>query len=112
MKRTLVLAAAVLTLAACAPNSGTVKDKSYHAPYSSWSTGYWSSGPCYSYNKNGGCRSRGPRQYHPGHYVYHPASWHLRLVNGGDDGWRSVYSGTWENCVVGDHFENESCVAQ
>lgn len=51
MKRLTVLVAAALTLVACAPDSGTVTDKSYHAPYSSWTAGYYSSGSCYSYNK-------------------------------------------------------------
>lgn len=110
MKRLTVLVTAALTLVACAPDSGTVTDKSYRAPYSSWTAGYYSSGSCYSYNKQGGCAIRGPMVHHPGHWTYHPASWQLRLVNGDDSGWRSVNSGVWDTCTVGDHFENESCV--
>lgn len=115
MKRALVLAAAglvIASLAACAPDTGDVIDKSAQPGHMTWVPGHWSGGYCVSYRKNGGCAARSPRIYYPGYMRWVPPRWLLKLRDGEDTGWREVGVGLWDSCTVGTHFDGTRCERQ
>lgn len=81
----LFLIPAVLVLAACAPDHGTVHNKRYSPAYSSTS-----------------CHGK-PLICYP---TYYPASWALDLyTSDGKHGWHGVSEHEYDSVGVGDYFD-------
>lgn len=95
MRKYLAIFVAVLVvvlLAACAPKTGVVHDKSYSA-------GYWySSTYCAVYGKGGACTMWMPQQH------YQPPIWELDLYEGDKHGWRSVSEAQFNSVGIGDYY--------
>lgn len=87
-----MLAAAALTLVACAPDHGTVEDRrDIAAHYHDWTS--WQ---CIVHNKQGACTVNMPVHHHD----YVAEQWQLKLNDGKDTGWHTVTQDSYEHCPV------------
>lgn len=103
------LAPLLLALAACGgPEEGVVKDKMYRGSHTTWTRAYWSPGSCY-FRKNGICKVRGPRTYHPPRPVFHRAVAKLYVVSGSSKGWIAVPQTAWASCHKGQYYKKGRC---
>lgn len=100
----LAAAAAVLALAGCGPDHGTVLEKHAYP-------GYWySSIECALYRtstvrtKYGSSSTSYCAFYRTVHHWW-PPSWELDIRNGKDEGWVSVDGGTWVRARVGGYID-------
>lgn len=97
MKKIIALLAALVVAACSAPDSGRVADGVYHPANSYWVSG---TGPvCSGSGINYRC-SPGT----PGHMQFDAEYWALRLINGDDDGWKTVDETTFHRCNIDEHY--------
>lgn len=93
----LALAIAVLLLAACAPEQGTIEKKDYDPAWSQWISGSTS---CSGTGTTRTCTTT------PGHMQFYPESYDLLIVNGDEKGWQSVSPAVYDKAKVGMYYDN------
>jgi hypothetical protein len=84
-----VVAAGVLAVVGCAPESGEVVGRDYSPAWMSTTTQ---------------CTTSGRVQVCSPQVIHYPESWNLRLDDGQDTGWVSVTDDEYDRCHVGDHY--------
>lgn len=108
MKRlTITLTAGALALLSCGISSGEVVDKAYQPGYVIAHPGHYSS-RCSMYDSKGRCKMR-TRYWVSGWTQWVPDNWKMWLRNGDDTGWTSVSYHTWQNCTVGQRYNEGVC---